>query len=554
MFLRRTVARGHTYLQIVRGYRQDGKLKQEVLLSLGRLDALQATGQLDALVKAFSRFALKQHLIDLSQEVSVDQVYDLGAVHLVQRLLERLGLERVLKRLEAQPSKGAVGRRALVEGLVVSRFIRPCSKRRWWLEGWDRVYPGLMEIKKPSLDTVYRAMDWLYRHREEVERALFDRNGQRDLFNQELDLVFYDTTTLYFESADDQRGKLRRFGYSKEHRFDCVQVVLGLLVDREGIPVGYELFPGNTYDSKSVPAILEKLKQKYRISRIIFVADRGMLSHDNLEAIRKARLEFIVGMRLWNVEAKRQETFYDRKRYRWMDQEGKLAIREMDFEGDRLILTWSQERAQRDAQVRSDLLATIRTKLSQNADPKRFVTNRGYRQFLKGLEEGKPELNEEAIHLSQRRDGFFGVRTNIPARKMPAKEVYARYKDLWHIEDAFGEIKGPLETRPMFHWTDRRIEAHVLICLLAYYLEAVITRTLRQKKSGFTSGELFRALNRVYAVPVQVRGTCAWVRTELTGLASEGYKLLNLRPPDRVLKIERLGVVTRNEGVFSTTP
>ncbi|MBI5568550.1 MAG: IS1634 family transposase [Desulfomonile tiedjei] len=546
MFLRRSVVGGHTYLRLVRAYRKEGKNKQEVLFNFGRLDALQATGQLDALVAGLSRFATQQRLIDLSQDLSIDEVYAFGAVHLALRMWEQSGLEKLFKRLgDLHPKRGAVWS-GLAEGMVLSRFIRPCSKRRLWLERWEKIYPDLLKVGASSLDGFYRAMDWLYVHRREVEQALFDRNGERDLFNQELDLVFYDTTTLYFESADDQRGKLRRFGYSKEHRFDCVQVVLGLLVDREGIPVGYELFPGNTYDSDAVPAILEKLKSKYRIGRIIFVADRGMLSKDNLNAIRKAHLEFIVGMRLWNVEAKRQETFYDRKRYRWMDKKSKLAIREMDFEGDRLILTWSQERAQRDAQVRSDLLATIRTKLNQASNPKRFVTHRGYRQFLKGLEEGKPELNEEAIDLSQRRDGFFGVRTNIPAGKMHAKEVYARYKDLWHIEDAFGEVKGPLETRPMFHWTDRRIEAHVLICLLAYYLEAVITRTLRQKKAGFTAGEMFRALNQVYAVPIQVRGTCAWVRNELKGVAAEGYRQLNLGPPARVLKIERAGVVTRN--------
>lgn len=546
MFLRRSVVGGHTYLRLVRSYRKEGKNKQEVLFNFGRLDALQVTGQLDALVAGLSRFATRQRLIDLSQDLSIDEVYAFGAVHLALRMWEQLGLEKLFKRLgDLHPKRGAVWS-GLVEGMVLSRFIQPCSKRRLWLERWEKIYPDFLKVEASSLDGFYRAMDWLYVHRREVEQALLDRNGERDLFNQELDLVFYDTTTLYFESTDDRKGRLRRFGYSKEHRSDCTQVVLGLLVDRDGIPVGYELFPGNTYDGKSVPAILEKLKAKYRIQRIIFVADRGMLSQDNIKAIRAAELEFIVGMRLWKVDAQKQETFYDRSRYRWVGKEGRLALGEMAWEGERLILTWSQERADRDAKVRSDLLEAIRNKLSQDSNPKRFVTHRGYRQFLKGLEEGKPELNEEAILASQRRDGFFGVLTNIAPRKMQAQEVYSRYKGLWHIEDAFGEIKGPLETRPMFHWTDRRIEAHVLICLLAYYVEAVITRTLREKKAVFTAGELFRALNQVYAVPIQVRGTCAWVRNELKGVAAEGYKQLNLGPPARVLKIEREGVVTRN--------
>jgi hypothetical protein len=172
------------------------------------------------------------------------------------------------------------------------------------------------------------------------------------------------------------------------------------------------------------------------------------------------------------------------------------------------------------------------------------------------LEEGKPVLDKEAIKESKRREGFFGVLTNVKREKLSDEEVYARYKDLWRIEDAFGEIKGPLETRPMFHWVDPRIQSHVLICLLAYYVEAVITRELRKEKAPFTAGEWFRALNEVYAIPVDVRGTRAWVRNEIKGVAAEGYELMHLRPPERLLKLEKLdkmnGVVTRNltaEGV-----
>ena len=138
----------------------------------------------------------------------------------------------------------------------------------------------------------------------------------------------------------------------------------------------------------------------------------------------------------------------------------------------------------------------------------------------------------------------------MPKDKLCDTDVYARYKELWRVEDAFGEIKGPLETRPMFHWADTRIQSHVLICLLAFYVESVITRDLRMAKAGFTVGEWFRALNKVYAVPVAVRGVRAWVRNEIEGVASRGYEHLRLKPPDRILKLEKINiresVVTRN--------
>lgn len=540
MFLRRVVARGHTYLRIVRSVRENGKKKQEVLFTLGRLDALQASGELDGLLRALNRLARRQEWINLAEDLSIEQVYHLGAAHVVRRMLERVGLWKALEKVAHAHRRMEMPWLPLVFGMILARFIEPCSKRRLQQEWWGKVYPELLGVPEPPLHWFYRAMDLLYRHREEVERALFDRNGERDLFNQTLDVVFYDTTTLYFESTNDEDGDLRRFGRGKEHRSDCVQVVLGLLVDKDGIPVGYELFPGNTYDGKSVPKVVEKLQRKYAIGRVIFVGDRGMVSRDNIAEIRGAGLDFILGMRLWKMPAEATAGFYDMSRYREVGTRGKFFIREVEYEDDRLVLTWSEERAKRDARTRDELLKKLEKRLSENPTPRQLVTNRGFRQFVKGLEEGRAELNAQAIEASRKRDGFYGVLTNVAKEKMTDQEVYGRYKELWRIEDSFGEIKGPLRTRPMFHWTDPRIHAHVLLCVVAYFVEAVMTRRIREVGVAFTVGELFRALNEVYAVPVTVRGSRAWVRNELKGVAAEGYEVLRIRPPDRVLKLEKV--------------
>jgi hypothetical protein len=540
-------AKGTQYLQIVRSYRKDGKVRQEVLFSLGRLDRLQSTGQLDSLVRSLSRFCLKTSLIDLTKDLSIDKVYYLGAVHFVRRLWEKTGLSKAFANMTTSIARRAIPVADLTLAMIAGRFLTPSSKRRLGLEIWEKVYPDLLPVTELPLHWLYRTMDDIYSRREMIERTLFDRQGQRDLFNQELDLVFYDTTTLYFESTDDKRGNLRRFGYSKEHRVDCTQVVLGLLVDRDGIPVGFELFNGSTYDSRTLPAVLNKLKNKYRIKRIIFVADRGMLSNENLNLIQGSGFEFIIGMRLWKMPREEHEAFYNLRAYRWMDGKKTLAIRQMSHPKGRLILTWSLSRAERDAAIREELLETIKKKLTASSDIKRFVTNRGYRQFLKGFEEGRPSLDEQAVKAAKKKDGFFGVLTNIPADRMSAQEVYANYKNLWRIEDAFGEIKGPLQTRPMFHWTDKRIHAHVLICLLAYYLEAVVAKALREKSCAFSAPALFRSLNEVYAIPVDVRGIRAWVRNEIQGIAFEGYQALGIKPPERILKIVKGGVVVQTD-------
>lgn len=561
MFVRVTSnSYGTQYLKIVESYRQEGKIKQRILLTLGRLDLLQSSGQLDGLIKALARFTVKQQLIDLSEDVAISQVYHLGAAHVVSRMLERLGLKKMFGGLAAEHPRMKLPWVAIVAGMMVSRFIQPCSKRRLKVEQWGRIYPGILETQAPPLKSFYRAMDVLWKHRAEIEATLFDRGGKRDLFNQELEVVFYDLTTLYFESTNDapEDGELRRFGYSKEHRHDLTQVLLGLLVDRDGVPVGYQLFPGNTYEPQSLPAILEKLKSKYRIGRMVLVGDRGIITKENVGKLRNAGMEFILGMRLWSLSRAWQEQILDRSGYRAVNRDETFLIREMAYENERLILTWSQQRAERDAHIREEIIKKICKQLERkHTEPKQFVTHKGYRQFLKGLNEGTPQLDEEAIAASRRRDGFFGVLSNVGADKLRDEELYDRYKDLWHVEDAFGEIKGPLKTRPMFHWVDRRIQSHVLLCLLAYYVEAIITKEFRQARTQLTVGRWFRALNEVWAIPIDVRGTRAWVRNEITGDAAEGYALMRLKMPERVLRIEKIrsegGVVPQNLADMQST-
>jgi len=539
MFVRQTIARGHTYLQIVQSYRENGKPRQKVVCSLGRMDALQATGQMDDLVASLAKYATKQTWLDLRKDLSIERVYRLGAAHVVCRMMERLGLSAMFERLTAKHPRMRLPWTTILTGMMVSRFIRPCSKRRLNLEQWEQIYPGILEMKSPPLEGFYRSMDVLWKHRDDVESVLFDRGGRRDLFNQNLDVVFFDLTTLYFESVNDEDGVLRRFGYSKEHRNDCTQVILGLLVDRDGVPVGYQLFSGNTSEPKSLPTILENLKKRYPIEKVILVADRGLVTQKNVGELKKAGMDFVLGMKLWTMSQSEQESVLDKSTYQALDKKGDVLIRETTHEGDRLVLTWSRTRAERDVHLREKVLERLENQLTAGATAKRFVTHKGYRQYLKGLDGGVPSLNESAVLESQKRDGFFGVLTSVPAERMSGSDVFARYHDLWHVEDAFGEIKGPLETRPMFHWVDQRIQSHTLLCLLSYYVESVMIREFRKADTNLTVGRWFRALNEIYAVPVDIQGSRAWVRNEIQGDAMEGYRIMGIRPPDRILKIEK---------------
>jgi transposase len=527
--------KGITYLTIVESYWKDGKSRQRVLFNMGRLDLLQATGQIDRITKSLERFCAKTRLIDLSKDISVEESYVFGSVYCLKALFERTPLKAIVEEIASSHEQLEIPLVDAVFALLVSRFVRPCSKLKLKETWMERFYP---ELVRPgiALHQIYRTLDLLAKHKEEIQKKLLYPTSQHSLFaSRKLELVFYDTTTLRFESIREDIGELRRFGYSKERRNDCTQVILGLMIDREGLPVGYRLFSGDTYEGKTLPIVLKQLKDDYHIRRLVFVADRGMINGGNLEEIRKADFEFIIGMKLWAMKEKDQKQITSIKE--WDHETADFKVKELSHPEGRLIVTWSRERAGRDQQVRSDLLEKLKSRLEHEDDPSSLISHKGFKRYLKIVNKGKVAINQKAVRLDAERDGLFGILTNVPAETLPSAEILRRYKELWKIEDAFGEIKGTLESRPMFHWTDQRIEGHMMVCFLAYYLEAYVTQQLRETKADFTAPAAFDALNQVRAIPVNVRGQTVWVRTKIAGIAAKTLQTLKLRIPSDVLKL-----------------
>lgn len=530
-------AKGRTYLMIVENYWEHRRTRQRVLFNMGRLDFLQATGQIDRITKSLEKFCLKTRLVDLSKDISVEESFVYGSVYCLRALFERTSLKEIVEEIAASHEQLEIPLADVVFALLVSRFVRPCSKlalRERWME---RFYPDLVR-QDVALHQIYRTLDLLAVHKEEIQKKLLYPDNQHSLFDApKLELVFYDTTTLRFESVREDLGELRRFGYSKERRSDCTQVILGLMLDREGLPVGYELFPGSTYEGKTLPVVLTRLQESYHIQRLVFVADRGMVRSGNLEEIRKAGFEFIVGMKLWSMTKEDQQRILSLRT--WDHETEDFKVVELSHPEGRLIVTWSRERARRDEQVRTDLLKKLKARLEHEDDPSSLITHKGFKRYLKVVTQGKVAINERAIRAEAERDGLFGILTNATQEELPAIEILKKYKELWKIEDAFGEIKGTLEARPMFHWTDKRIEGHMMTCFLAYYLEAYVTQQLRQAEAAFTAPAAFDALNQVRAIPVTVRGQTVWVRTKIEGIAAKTLQALKIRIPGDVLKLPK---------------
>ena len=547
MFIKTTTnSAGQTYYHLVESYRLNGKVKHRTLLSLGKA----GEDRMDELIAAISRHKEILTLLELAKSIDVKDTYILGPLLVLERLFEKSGINPILESIAARHPKLALDLRGIVFTLVAARFVQPGSKLKVFEHWQKRFYPEMV-TQDIGLHQLYRTLDLLSAHKDEIEKALFWRD--RDLLSPQVDVILYDLTTLRFESTRTDLGELRQFGYSKERRSDCTQVVLGLLVTPEGIPIGFEVYPGNTFEGKTIQGIVAKLREKFSIRRFIFVGDRGLFSKQNLTELRGENKvgEFIVGMKL-AVFKKRHEEFYDIGRYQWLNDD--LAVYETNHEGDRCIITWSRSRAERDRKSREDVLDKIRKKLSKKKiTAKEFVTNTTYQRYVSGLNDNRDfTLNEKAIAQDATRDGYFGVVTNV--LDMDAKEIVADYKTLWIVEDAFGEIKGTLRARPVFHWTDPRIVGHLTLCFIAYYCESLMTQALREKKlmlensaidaavikpRPLTVLEAMSELQEVRAVPVTLRSTTMWVRTDIHGNAHKLFSAIGLKPPPKVLHITK---------------
>jgi transposase len=532
--------RGDAYYHLVESYRQDGKVKQRVLLSLGRIEE----NKLEELAEAINKHLETANIFNLAKEIDIANTYILGPLLVLERMMDQLGITEVLDKLFRDHKKLQFDFRKVVFTQVCSRFIKPVSKLELYDNWLERLYPGMVD-HDIELQHIYRSLDLLAQHKNDIEKFLYQ--WEKDLFSINVDVVLYDLTTLRFESTREDLDELRRFGYSKEMRTDCTQVVLGLLTDINGIPLCFEVHPGNTFEGNTLNDIVEKMQKKFSIRRFIFIADRGLFSFANLEHIRNSQGEFIVGLKMGSLEKEVQEDFYQLDNFTWINEE--LAFYETRVREDRCIITWSKSRADRDKRTREDVIEKIKKKIAADKKKaKKLITNRNYKKYVKIEGDDRCELNHKAIAEEAAKDGFFGVITNVTS--MSPAEIVTNYKQLWKVEDAFGEIKGTLKTRPMFHWTDQRIIGHLVLCFLAYLCEAHLTNYLRdsyellEKKSisnktiksrPLTVVRAMDELIQVMAVPVKVRKETIWVRTDIPANAANLMKAIGMRIPPKII-------------------
>ena len=545
MFVRVKKNREYSYLQIVESRREGKSVKQRVLATLGQYDALAASGKIDDLARSLLKFTAGIQVIDAHREGSLQAhgTKSIGPALVFDRIWRELGIRDVIvEKLEGKRFRFSVERAIFLT--VLHRLFDPGSDRA--AEHWKDDY-RIDGVEGLELHHLYRAMSWLggslvqhgnnpltLRTRKDlIEEELFHRN--RDLFSS-LDLVFFDTTSLYFEGQGGE--SLGQHGHSKDSRPDLRQMIVGAILDGSGRPICFELWPGNVTDVTTLIPIVERLKTRFAIASVCVVADRGMISAGTIERLEgeEFHMDYILGVRMRMVKEVREEvlasgdafTTVTGKRLKATDP-SPLRVREQWIGDHRYIVCHNEEQARKDAADRTAIVESLRDKLHDG--DKSLVGNNGYRKYLKSGGEEHFTVDEEKIDAERRFDGTWVLRTNT---NLDAAEVALKYKQLWMVEDIFRSVKSLLETRPIYHHHDETIRGHVFCSFLALVVLKELEARLDARGKHREWAMIRQDLKALQEVEVEMEGKAWYLRTDVHGICNEVLKAAGVAVPPAV--------------------
>jgi transposase len=409
-----------------------------------------------------------------------------------------------------------------------------------------------------KLENIYRSLEILADNKERIETHLFE-NTKR--IRGAMDVIFYDVTTFAFQSVE--QDALRDFGFSKDQKFKEVQVVLGLFIDGNGLPVGYDLFPGNTYDGKTLIPALNHLKTKFNIRRVIIVADRGINSKINLYEIKKAGYEYIVAARLKNMSAAVKKAIFDNMGYKVIgDGKETFSVKSVPYNNiielddgakatleEKLVLSYSSKRARKDAADRERLVNKAQ-KLLEN--PAFIAQNlkQGGRKYIKSSKKEDTTnyaLNEKLIEENSKYDGYYGIQCSD--LEMDEQDVLSAYHSLVAIEDCFKTMKSTLEARPVFHWSTKRIKGHFVSCYIAFFIGRMLEILLKKKGKPASGEKIMDSIAGAVVCSFEVSGKRYYLKCKTNETAEHIFsvtgmkKLPNLMSEDVLNRQLQLDVV-----------
>jgi hypothetical protein len=545
--------------------------RTRILYSFGRTDRVERAA-IERLIASLSRLLdpAAAFRATASSELAFLEARPLGGAHLLDGMWHRLGIDTVMGRLLKGRRRDPRVERVLF-ALVANRALDASSKLA--AAGWVNDDVHIDGLPETSDDACYRAMDWLLEIAHDLEKAVFWQVAT--LLDLEVDLLFFDTTSTYFQLdepdapiARDQRGMpvpqpdgdgntgdghgaggegdaaatatkagFRSYGKSKDHRDDLPQVVVGMAVTRSGIPVRVWCWPGNTTDTALIRQVKHDLGD-WTLARVVWVADRGFASAANRRYLRRGDHHYIIGERLRSGSA--EATAALQRQGRYAEVADNLRVKEVKVsEAERFVICHNPEASERDAHVRERLLAQL-TELIAGSD-KLSVTKRaelrgvistkpGLNRYLRVTPGGLLRVDKAAIKAEANLDGKYLLRSSDP--HLSAEDIALGYKQLLQVERGWRDIKQIIDLRPVYHRLEERIRAHVLLCWLALLLVRIIETT-----TGATWQTLNGELSRLQLITFTGPDGTFRQRTELTKPQRDIYAKLGLDPPSKIIQL-----------------
>ena len=538
MFARVKKSGPYEYLQIVENHREGKKTIQRVIATIGRMDQMQAKGEVENLIRSLSRFSEKVLLV-LSARDNADiqaTARKIGPAIIFERLWQELGIGKIIKRLLKDRKFEFDVERAIfltvLHRLFVSGSDRHCDK-------WRRAY-RIAGVDSLSLHHLYRAMAFLGEETEDQQdRTPFAPRCIKDLLEEELfqvqsdlftgvDLFFFDTISIYFEGEGGET--LGQKGHSKDHRPDLNQMVVGTLLNDQGCPVCCEMWPGNTTDVKTLLPVKDRIAKRFAVALFCLVADRGMISDETLKELDKDDIPYILGSRMRKTKEVRDEVLSRPGRYQEVKTAtakglSSLKVKEVWVDDRRYIICLNEKQARKDEQDRTLIVESLKEQLKKGA--KSLVGNKGYRKYLK-LDKADVAIDEAKIAEEARYDGKWVLRTNTD---LPADMVALKYKELWQVEQAFRDMKSLLDIRPVFHKYDETIRGHVFCSFLALVLRKELDRRLEKAGHSFEWADIKQDLEALQEITIDDQGKTLVIRSECLGTCGKVFQAVGVAIP-----------------------
>jgi hypothetical protein len=543
MFARVKKSGKYQYLQIVENRKEKGKVKQRVIVTVGRLDQLHEKDRVETLIRSLSRFSEKASLILSGRSETSTKAVKIGPTMIFERLWKETGIQKAIRQMTEDRKFEFDIERALFL-TVLHRLMEPGSDRA--CDRWRRDY-RISDTEKIELHHLYRAMNFLGEElddqagatpfsprctKDRIEELLFA--SRRDLFSA-LELVFFDTTSIYFEG---QGGNIGQRGFSKDHRPDLKQMVVGAVIDDHGRPVCCEIWPGNTADVKTLLPVADRLRRRFGIQHFCIVADRGMISSDTVTELEKQEIPYILGVRMRRVKDVRDEVLSRPGRFSDVYPEGvsakdpsPLKVKEVILNDRRYIVCCNSRQARKDAADREAIIDALKEQLKKGAVS--LVGNKGYRRYLK-INRNSASIDRKKVEEDARFDGKWVLTTNT---NLPAGKIALKYKELWQVERVFRDVKTLLETRPIFHQRDENIRGHVFCSFLALILRKELEIRLNNAGHDFEWPDIKRDLAALQIVNIEEDGKRFALRTECQGCCGKIFQAVRVALPPVIREV-----------------